>query len=155
MSLFILQNVKNAASNFEQVQEATPHKGPTVRPPASHHENYRKTKQTCRTLLEKQGLAHKWCSPMDPSYSRTKAGRPTRTYIQQLCEDTGCCPEDLSEAMNERAEWQERVRGIRASGTTWWWWWWWCTFDGVQFFFFWLHEAQFESLKPVLVIFQQ
>ena len=31
---------KNAASNIEQVQEATPHKAPTIRPPTSHHENY-------------------------------------------------------------------------------------------------------------------
>ena len=30
-----------------------------------------------------------------PTYSRAKAGRPGRTYIQQLCEDTGCSPEDL------------------------------------------------------------
>ena len=31
---------KNAASNLEQVLAATPHKTPTVRPPASYHENY-------------------------------------------------------------------------------------------------------------------
>ena len=31
---------KNAASNLEQVLAVTPHKTPTVRPPASHHENY-------------------------------------------------------------------------------------------------------------------
>ena len=31
---------KNAASNLEQILAATPHKTPTVRPPASHHENY-------------------------------------------------------------------------------------------------------------------
>ena len=37
------------------------------------------------------------------TYSRAKAGRPARTYIQQLCEDTGCSPEDLPEAMNEEA----------------------------------------------------
>ena len=30
-----------------------------------------------------------------PTYGRAKAGRPARTYIQQLCEDTGCSPEDL------------------------------------------------------------
>ena len=30
-----------------------------------------------------------------PTNGRAKAGRPARTYIQQLCEDTGCCPEDL------------------------------------------------------------
>ena len=31
-----------------------------------------------------------------------KAGWPARTYIQQLCVDTGCSPEDLPEAMNDR-----------------------------------------------------
>ena len=31
---------KNAASNLEQVLAATPHKTPTVRPPASYHEDY-------------------------------------------------------------------------------------------------------------------
>ena len=31
---------KNAASNLEQVLAATPHKTPTVWPPASYHENY-------------------------------------------------------------------------------------------------------------------
>ena len=37
-----------------------------------------------------------------PTYGRAKAGRPARTYIQQLCEDTGCSPEDLPEAMKDR-----------------------------------------------------
>ena len=55
-----------------------------------------------------------------PTYGRAKAGRPARTYIQQLCEDAGCSPEDLPEAMNDREKWRERVRDIRASGTTWW-----------------------------------
>ena len=59
-----------------------------------------------------------------PVYSQAKAGRPARTYIQQLYEDMGCSPEDLPEAMNEREKWRERVRDIRAGGTTWWWWWW-------------------------------
>ena len=31
---------KNAASNIEQVLEATAHKTPTIRPPTSNHENY-------------------------------------------------------------------------------------------------------------------
>ena len=55
------------------------------------------------------------------TYGQAKAGRPARTYIQQLCEDKGCSPEDLLEAMNDREKWRERVREIRASGTTWWW----------------------------------
>ena len=50
-----------------------------------------------------------------PKHGRAKAGRPARTYIQQLCEDTGCCPEDLPRAMNDREEWRERVRDIRAT----------------------------------------
>ena len=57
-----------------------------------------------------------------PSHGRMKAGRPARTYIQQLCEDTGCGPEDLPEAMNHREEWRERVRDIHAGGMTRWWW---------------------------------
>ena len=52
-----------------------------------------------------------------PTHGRAKAGRPARTYIQQLCEDTGCCPEDLPRAMNDREEWRERVRDIRATST--------------------------------------
>ena len=60
-----------------------------------------------------------------PAYGRAKPGRPARTYIQQLCEDTGCSPEDLPEAMIDREKWRERVKDIHASGTTWWWWCWW------------------------------
>ena len=56
-----------------------------------------------------------------PSHGRAKAGWQARTYIQQLCEDTGCSPEDLPEVMNDREEWRERVRDIRAGGTTRWW----------------------------------
>ena len=59
-----------------------------------------------------------------PIHGRAKAGRPARTYIQKLWEDTGCCPEDQPEAMNDREKWRERVRDIRAGGTWWWWWWW-------------------------------
>ena len=64
--------------------------------------------------------------PWTPTYGQAKSGRPARTYIQQLCKDTRCSPEDLLEPMNDREKWQERVRDIRASSTTWWWWWcWW------------------------------
>ena len=46
-----------------------------------------------------------------PTHGRAKAGRPARTYIQQLCEDTGCCPEDLPRAMNDREEWRKEGQG--------------------------------------------
>ena len=51
-------------------------------------------------------------------YGRAKAGQPAQTYIQQLCEDTGCSPEDLPEAMKNREKWRERVRDIHAGGMT-------------------------------------
>ena len=37
-----------------------------------------------------------------PSYGRAKAGRTARTYVEQLCADTECNPEDLPEAMDDR-----------------------------------------------------
>ena len=37
-----------------------------------------------------------------PTYGQAKAGRSAQTYIQQLCEDMECSPEDLPEAMNNR-----------------------------------------------------
>ena len=45
-----------------------------------------------------------------PTYGWEKAGRPVRTYIQQLCENTGCSPKDLPQAMNDRRS------GKRGSG---------------------------------------
>ena len=37
-----------------------------------------------------------------PSHGRANAGRPARTYVQQLCADTGCSLVDLPEAMDDR-----------------------------------------------------
>ena len=73
-----------------------------------------------------------------PTHGRAKAGRSARTYIQQLCEDIGCCPEDLHRAMNDKEKWRERVRDIRATSTTWWWWWDFSTFS---------HHLSFSRLK--------
>ena len=36
------------------------------------------------------------------SHGRAKVGLPARTYIQQLCEGTGCSPGDLPDAMNNQ-----------------------------------------------------
>ena len=40
-----------------------------------------------------------------PSHGCAKAGWPAQTYIQQLCEDTGCSPGHLPEAINDREGW--------------------------------------------------
>ena len=114
---------KNAACNPEQVLAATP----TRHQLYGHLPPITKTIQVRRT----RHAGHCWRSRDElirdvllwiPTHGRAKAGRPARTYIQQLCEDTGCCPEDLPRAMNDREEWRERVRDIRAASTIWWWW---------------------------------
>ena len=46
-----------------------------------------------------------------PSHGRAKAEQPTRTYIQQLCADTGCSLEDLPGAMDNKYGWRERAKG--------------------------------------------
>ena len=53
-----------------------------------------------------------------PVYGQAKAGRPARTRIKQLCEDTGCSTEDRPKAINDREKWRQRVMDIRTSGTT-------------------------------------
>ena len=53
-----------------------------------------------------------------PSHGRAKAGRPAGTFIQQLCTDAGCNPEDHQEAMDDREGWRERVRDILADSVT-------------------------------------
>ena len=56
-----------------------------------------------------------------PSHGRAKAGQLAWAYIQRLCADTGYSLEDLPGTMADREGWWERVRAIRAGGTTWWW----------------------------------
>ena len=56
-----------------------------------------------------------------PTYGQAKAVRPARTYIQQLCEDTGCNSEDLPEAMNDREKWREMVRLPQATENIFYW----------------------------------
>ena len=102
---------------------------PTRRQLYGHLPPITKTIQVRRT----RHVRHSWRSRDEivsvelmwtPAYGQSKAGRPARTFIQQLCDDKGCNPEDLPEAMNDKETWRERVWDIRASRTTWWWWWW-------------------------------
>ena len=94
-----------------------------------------------------------------PTHGRAKAGRPAWTYIQQLCEDTGCSPDDLPEAMNDREKWRERVRDIRATSTTWWWWWWWLSwiisFYTISAFFQNVDQSQPKSFEDESVIWNR
>ena len=102
-------------------------KHPTKQQPCGHLPPITKTINVRRT----RHAGHCWKSRDElisdvllwtPSHGRARAGRPARTYIQQLGEDMGCSPEDLAEAMDDWQEWRERIREIRADSMTWWWW---------------------------------
>ena len=104
---------KKLDGNYTRMLEATPNKAPTIRPPTSN--------KTCRNLLEKQGRAHKWCSPMDPLIWPSKNRTTSSNLHTATLWGYGCSTEDLPEAMNDRKEWRERDKDIRAGATTWWW----------------------------------
>ena len=70
-------------------------------PPISKTIKIRRTRHaghSCRSRDELISDVLLWSS----SHGRAKAGRPARTYTHQLCADTGCNPEDLAEAINDR-----------------------------------------------------
>ena len=82
---------KNAASNLEQVLAVT---HPTRHQLYGHLPPIMKTIQVRRT----RHAGYCWRSRDElisdvllwtPTHGRAKSGRPARTYIQQLCEDTG------------------------------------------------------------------
>ena len=47
-----------------------------------------------------------------PSHRYTSVGQPNRSYLKQLCTDTGFSLEVLPEVLNDRNEWQQRIREI-------------------------------------------
>ena len=108
-----------AISNKSWQQHTTRHQLYGHLPPITKTIQVRRTKHAGHSWRSRDELISDvflWT----PKYGRAKAGRPARTYIQQLCEDTGCSPEDLPEVMNDREKWRERLRDIHASSTTWW-----------------------------------
>ena len=101
----------------------TKHQLYTHLPPISKTTQIRPTRHAGHCWKSKDELISDVLS-LSSSHGWASIGWPTRTYLQQLRSDTGCCREDLPEATDDRDEWSERVREIRVSGMTWWWWWW-------------------------------
>ena len=65
---------KNTASNIKQVLEATLHKAPTVRPPASHIENYQRGRRHARHCWRTRDELISDVLLWTPIYGRAKAG---------------------------------------------------------------------------------
>ena len=45
-----------------------------------------------------------------PTYGHTSVGQPPKTYIQQICVDTGFCLENQLRAIDDTDGWKERER---------------------------------------------
>ena len=129
----IKREVKKLDGNYTRMVRAILNKywrqHPTKQQLYSHLPPITKTIKLRRT----RHVRHSWRSRDElvsdvlrrtPSHGWAKAGRPVRTYIQQLCADTRCSPEDVPKAVDDREVWRERVRYIHADSVTWWWWWW-------------------------------
>ena len=76
---------------YEQILEATSHKAAAIQPPPSHVKTIpiRRTRHTEHCWRSKDELTSDvllWTL----SHRRASVGRPARTYLQQLCVDTGC-----------------------------------------------------------------
>ena len=114
---------KKATSYNEEILETTSHKTAAIQPPTSYFKNHlNQTNKTYGTLLEKEERKDKMISNLlrwTPSHRQAGVGQPARTYLQQLCADTGCSQENLLSVMDDR--WMARVREICARSTTWWW----------------------------------
>ena len=52
--------------------------------------------------------------PSNQTNPNHTGGLPTKTDINKPCEDTGCCLEDLKDAMNSRDEWREKLKLLHA-----------------------------------------
>lgn len=50
-----------------------------------------------------------------PTHGKQDPGRPKRTFIDQLTDDTGCNAQELDNAMTNKEEWRKRVKQCRAS----------------------------------------
>ena len=74
------------------------------RPPITKTIKIRRTRHAGHSWRRKDELISD-ILPWTPSHGRAKAGRPARTYIQQLWADTERSPEDLPEAMDDREGW--------------------------------------------------
>ena len=88
-------------------------------PPITKTIKVRRTRHAGHCWRSKNELISDIILLWTPSHGRGKTGQPGKTYIQQLCGDTGCSPEDLPEAMDVREVWWERVSDIRVKVETW------------------------------------
>ena len=93
---------KDATSYIKQILEATSHE----------NSGYTATFHPSRGLikLDEQGMRNTclWT----PLHWWASVGLPARTYLQQICRNTGCRLEELSEVMDGWDRWRERGKSV-------------------------------------------
>ena len=112
--------VKKLDGNYTRIVQAILNKSwrqhPTKHQVYSHLPPITKTIQVRRTRY----VGHYWrrkdklisdVLQWTSSHRRAKAGRPVRTYIKKLYADTGCRPEDLPEAMDDKKKVARKSQG--------------------------------------------
>ena len=111
---------KNLDSNYTRMLKAISNKSWWQHP--TRHQLYGHLPPITKTIQVRRArhAGHCWRSKDElisdvllwtPAYGQAKAGRPARTYIQQLCEDTEYSSEDLPKAMNDREGGERESQG--------------------------------------------
>ena len=98
---------KDIVCCFWQILEAEPYKTPTLGPLTFHLTNHpNNMSKICSTTKEKLiNDILQWTL----TYGHTNIGQPAKTYIHQLCGNTGCCLEYLLIGTNDERESRESV----------------------------------------------
>ena len=93
---------RNITSYLEQILEATPHETATVELFTFHLKSHqRRTRHVGHCWRSKDKLISDillWT----PTHGYASVGQPIRTYLHQLCADTGCNLENLPGVINDR-----------------------------------------------------
>ena len=94
----------------------------------TNKELYGKTPKVTSSIREQRlrFTGHCWRSTKElicdvplwlPKHGKRSRGRPAKTFVDQLVDDTECNVDELMNAMNDRDEWKLRVNECRASST--------------------------------------
>ena len=83
----------------------------------------------------------------------TSVGRPAKTYMHLLSEDTGCHLEHSVRVMSDRDGLWKRIKRIPVVGTCWWWWCW-SLRRGILSMYISLYVYIHWFISPVLLFFK-
>ena len=102
---------KNVTSYLERIMESTLHETTVVRQLTSHLNNHLRRKRHAGHYWRSNGKLIRDVLLWTPTQRLASGGRPTKTYLHQLCADAECSLEDLPGAVNDKDRLGERESG--------------------------------------------